>query len=776
MQKNSKFLISAGFGLVLLLMAGLIVIGLTRIMALHERMELSSRQRDAKIVLVFEMGKAVRERAISLHRMALLTDPFERDDETSLLSQQAANFIQARGNLVATGFNSEETRIFTQLLELARRGEALQIKVVELFEEGNVVRARHLLLNEVIPAQKMVIARLDVLMNLQWQQKNKAVIEATSSYRSALLWMGLLGFVAVALGAVIALYVMRRTTMMERALLQEKERALVTLDSIGDGVITTDIEGKVIYFNPVAEHLTGWRLEEVKDLTLRWAFNAVDAFTRKQIQHPVFDGPIEGTVVSHYENILLISNDNREYDIESSAAPIRNPEGEVIGSVLVFRDVTEARELAKQLAWQAAHDQLTGLINRREFDFRLTRLLESTKSDHDQHALLYMDLDQFKLVNDTAGHAAGDELLRQLTDKLRAQVQGGDTLARLGGDEFGVLLEHRALDEALRIANMLRKIVQDFRFIWDGRTFEVGVSIGMVPIVAQSGSAANLMSCADAACYAAKDRGRNRVNVYSLEDLDLMQRHSEMSWVADIAKAFEEKRFHLYCQPIRSLCEEQPDDHHSEILLRMMDVNGEIVAPAEFMPAAERYGLMPVIDRWVVRTLFSTIQKSRADGAADPSRIYAINLSGASLNDEFFLDFLREQIALYDVPPATLCFEITETVAISSIQHTRHFMQELKLAGCQFSLDDFGSGMSSFAYLKDLPVDYLKIDGMFVKNMVHNPIDFAMVEAINRIGHVMGIRTIAEFVENDVILEKLRMLGVDYAQGYEVGRPGPLLQ
>lgn len=776
MLKNSRFLILAGFGLVLLLMAGLIFVGLTRIMVLHERMEQSNRLYDFKIALVSEMEQAVRERAVSLHRMALLTDAFERDDEISQRSQQAANFIHARDRLVASGLSPEETRVFTRLLELAKHGEALQVKVVELFEVDNAAKAKQLLLNDVLPVQKMLIAGLDALMNRQWEQKRNAMAEATSSYRNALLWMGMLGFFAVALGALIALYVMRRTAMTERALFQEKERALVTLDSIGDGVITTDIEGKVIYFNPVAEHLTGWQLEEVKGLTLRWAFNAVDAFSRKQIRHPVFDGPIEGVMVSHYENILLISNDNREYDIESSAAPIRNPEGEVIGSVLVFRDVTEARELAKQLAWQAAHDQLTGLINRREFDLRLTRLLEGTKSDNSQHALLYMDLDQFKLVNDTAGHAAGDELLKQLTEMLREQIQGGDTLARLGGDEFGVLLEHRTQDEALRIANVLREIVQDFRFVWEGRTFEVGASIGLVPIVAQSGSAANLMSCADAACYAAKDRGRNRVNVYSLEDFDLMQRQSEMSWVADISKAFEENRFLLYYQPIRSLWEAQPDAHHCEILLRMMDVNGDIVPPAKFLPAAERYGLMPVIDRWVVRTLFATIKKNLVSGVEpDISRVYAINLSGASLNDEFFLDFLREQIAFYGVPPATLCFEITETVAISSIEHTRHFMQELKRAGCRFSLDDFGSGMSSFAYLKDLPVDYLKIDGMFVKNMVHNPIDFAMVEAINRIGHVMGIKTIAEFVEDDLILEKLRALGVDYAQGYDIGRPAPLV-
>lgn len=771
MLKNSKALILAGFGLVLLLMAGLTVIGMTRVTSLHERMEILSEEHDVKIGLVFEMVTASRERAISLHRLALMTDPFERDEEVQHFSGLAANFIRARDKLAPLSHTPEENRVLSESLELARHGENLQARVVDLFQQGNAAEAKRFLLNKVIPAQRMVIGQLSALMDLQLELERKAATETASSYRSSLLLMGLFGLVAVLLGAMIAYYVMRRTVLTERALFQEKERAQVTLDSIGDGVITTDDEGKVIYFNPVAEQLTGWKLEEVQGLTLRWAFNVVDASTHKQIDHPAFDGSVEGATVNVYESVLLVNNDGHEIDIESSVSPIRNQAGESIGSVLVFRDVTLARELAKQLAWQAAHDQLTSLINRRQFDVLLSRLIDGTKSE-DQHALLYMDLDQFKVVNDTAGHAAGDEMLRQLADKLRAHMHGSDTLARLGGDEFGVLLENRSLDEALKVANALRKTVQDFRFTFEGRSFGVGVSIGLAPITADSGSPANLMSCADAACYAAKDKGRNRVSVYSPEDTDLIQRQSEMRWVADISKAFEEQRFRLYSQPILPLCEESEGERHCEVLLRMIGANGEVIAPGAFLPAAERYGLMPVIDRWVIRTLFSAISERLA--GSKPTRVCSINLSGASLNDEFFPEFLRDQISRYRIPPKALCFEITETVAISHLDHVRRFMLEMKQTGCRFSLDDFGSGMSSFAYLKDLPVDYLKIDGMFVKNMVQNPIDLAMVEAINRIGHVMGIQTIAEFVEDEEILEKLRALGVNYAQGYWVGRPAPL--
>ncbi|MDP1898240.1 MAG: EAL domain-containing protein, partial [Sulfurimicrobium sp.] len=466
----------------------------------------------------------------------------------------------------------------------------------------------------------------------------------------------------------------------------------------------------------------------------------------------------------------LISRNGDEYAIEDSAAPIRDRDGNIHGVVLVFHDVSDNRKLAHQLSYQARHDALTGLINRSEFEHQLAILLDSATSEKRQHALLYLDLDQFKVINDTCGHSAGDELLRQLTAHMRQKVRANDIFARLGGDEFAVLLENCPLDQALRLANGLLDEVRIFRFNWLDKTFTIGVSIGLVEINETSGNSAAVLSVADTACYAAKDNGRNRVQVYSPDDKEMAQRHGEMNWVAHITKAFEENRFRLYYQSIVPVQgNAQAQGQHFEILLRMLDVNQQLVSPGVFIPAAERYNLMVEIDRWVVKNTFNWLLAH-----ADRPVICAINLSGQSVNDDRFLAFLVDQIKKSGVQPQKVCFEITETAAISNLTKASSFIKTIKLLGCSFSLDDFGSGMSSFSYLKNLPVDYLKIDGSFVSDMIEDPIDCAMVESINNIGHVLGIKTIAEFVENEAILAKLQSIGVDFAQGYGIAKPCPL--
>ena len=438
--------------------------------------------------------------------------------------------------------------------------------------------------------------------------------------------------------------------------------------------------------------------------------------------------------------------------------------------LMTCEDISEARLLSEQLEHQAKHDSLTGLINRAEFERRLRRIITSETGD-EEHSLCYLDLDQFKVINDTCGHLAGDELIRQVSEILSKGVRKRDTLARLGGDEFAILMEHCPLSQASRVARDLLKAISNFRFVWEGKRFGVGVSIGVVPINEGKGSVNNILSVADAACYAAKDAGRNRIHVYEEDDDELSRRRGEMQWVAKINNALEEDRFCLAAQDIVFLGneEDRPPGKHYELLIRMRDEDGSIITPGIFLPAAERYNLSVKLDRWVVTTVFDWLTTHPTE--LEELDTCSINLSGHTLGDDSFLKMLLHKFMTGAVPPAKICFEITETAAVANLRDAIQFIQELKKIGCQFSLDDFGTGLSSFNYLKNLPVDYLKIDGSFVREIHKNPIDLTMVRSINELGKVMGKKTIAEFVENREILAILEEIGVDFAQGYAVGMP-----
>ena len=554
-------------------------------------------------------------------------------------------------------------------------------------------------------------------------------------------------------------------------LFAEKERAQVTLASIADGVITTDTDGWVEYLNPVAEELTGWNSAAARGLPLQAVFRMVEETTRKPAENPIEMVLRDERTVEVAPTMLLVRNDGVEIPIVHSAAPIRDRSGELIGVVVILHDVREERQYAARLSYQASHDALTGLINRTEFEHRLSLALKSTSQLKRHHALMYLDLDQFKVVNDTCGHAAGDQLMRQVSSILQRRLREGDTLARLGGDEFGALLENCPRDHSLRIADELRQAVMDFQFVWGTRAFNVGVSIGLVNMEDGHMNIADVMSAADAACFMAKEKGRNRVQVYHAEDNELSVRQGEMEWVGRLQRALDEDRFVLYSQDIVQLNGPRAHGTHCELLIRMLDEQGELVPPMTFIPAAERYNLMPSIDRWVIRNAFAIIARLHPKGAADRAGIFSINLSGASISDDRFKPYLIEQFERFGVPHGCVCFEITETAAIANLDSAAQFISDLKALGCLFSLDDFGAGMSSFAYLKHLPVDFLKIDGGFVKDMADDPIDRSMVEAINSVGHVMGKQTIAEFVDSDVVMAMLREIGVDFAQGYGVAEP-----
>ena len=435
-------------------------------------------------------------------------------------------------------------------------------------------------------------------------------------------------------------------------------------------------------------------------------------------------------------------------------------------------DVTEARSLSEQLSYQASHDPLTGLLNRRAFEQRLQQLLEKARTNGTEHVLCYLDLDQFKIINDSCGHTAGDELLRQLGGMLQQQARGRDTLARLGGDEFAILLERCSIAQAQRVTSAVRNAIEKFRFAWEDKIFSVGVSIGVVPIDHNSESMASLLGMADAACYAAKDAGRNRVHIYREDDEDLARRRGETHWVTVINRAFEDDRFLLHCQSITPLGKANGELSGHEVLVRMRDDDDRMVVPGAFLPAAERYNLVPKLDRWVVGSTFDWFASHREH--LESTLMCSINLSGSSLSEDGFLEFVVKQFRKHDLPPEKICFEITETAAIANLTHATRFINVLKSLGCRFALDDFGSGLSSFAYLKNLQVDYLKIDGMFVKDIVDDSIHQAMVKSINDMGHVMGKQTIAEFAESDDVLQMLKDIGVDYAQGYGLDQPRPL--
>jgi diguanylate cyclase (GGDEF)-like protein/PAS domain S-box-containing protein len=559
----------------------------------------------------------------------------------------------------------------------------------------------------------------------------------------------------------------------------ERIRAQVTLESIGDGVITTDANGMVSYLNPVAEQLTGWTLAGARGLSLNQVFQVVDERYGELRDYPLYPCIADGRALRHDSRHSLVKKDGRKLTIRDSASPIRDRDGNVIGAVVIFHDITEMQHMASRMAYLASHDPLTGLLNRHEFEQRMQGIMESARSEKRKHAICYLDLDQFKIVNDTCGHAAGDELLKQISQRLQKRIRTTDVLARLGGDEFGVILEDCPMDKAYQIADGLRQVVKDFRFAWQDRAFEVGVSIGLVTVAEDSGSLTDVLSAADSACYVAKDMGRNRVHIYQPDDDALARRHGEMQWVQRISEALTADWFEVHCQAIEPLDRQLAGNgRFYEILLRLNEPGKDLVPPTAFIPAGERYYLMPSIDRWVLRTTFRMLRDHQALTGRGGGEIgmVAINLSGQSLCDEAFLDYLLMQFRDFAIDPGHVCFEITETAAIANLSDAVRFIGRLKELGCKFALDDFGSGLSSFGYLKTLPVDYLKIAGNFVLGVANDPVDHAMVDAIIQIGHVMGLKTIAESVENDIVLGKLKYLGVDYAQGYGIGAVRPLIE
>jgi diguanylate cyclase (GGDEF)-like protein/PAS domain S-box-containing protein len=657
------------------------------------------------------------------------------------------------------------------IIQLADIGQRLHAEISANHPDGEYVES-------LLDAAERVHVRIAPL-----EDGFSAALGAASRKVTSLLliMLSLCSVALVFLGIAIVRGHLRRSERMAAALRAsqelvylEQERSHVTLESIADAVISANPDRRITYMNSAAERLTLWSQADAQQRSLTDVLSMEPESQSRSVLERLesilagkeLSGPATG--------VMLHRRDGSQVVIHERAAPIRDRNGQAIGIVLVLRDITHERALAARLEYEATHDPLTGLHNRREFETRLTAAIEDQRTRGTHYALLYLDLDQFKVINDTCGHAAGDGLIRKIAWLINDHLPDGDVLARLGGDEFGALLRDTRCDEALALADSIRCRIAELRFDWEGRIFAVNCSIGVTVIDNTLATVSDALSAADQACYLAKDSGRNRVQLYRPDDQRVQTRHGEMRWVERINAALDNDSFVLVAQEIRPIganaaTSRQLPPQRFELLLRMTANDGTWIAPMAFIPAAERYGLMPRVDRWVIAQACRELAALRTRGSWLP--VCMINLSGASVSDSSLADYISACLRQHGLPGPQIGFELTETAAIGNLASASQLMTRLRSLGSPIALDDFGSGMSSFSYLKALPIDFLKIDGAFVRNVSSDPVDRAVVEAIQRVGRVMGIQTIAESVEDEAALRVLTEIGVDYVQGCHVARP-----
>jgi diguanylate cyclase (GGDEF)-like protein/PAS domain S-box-containing protein len=560
---------------------------------------------------------------------------------------------------------------------------------------------------------------------------------------------------------------------LEVSLSRSKRQAQYTLESIAEGIITTDNDGLIDYMNQAAETLIGTNRDDAAGHRVGELFSLVDDADRRPLGDPVERCLAMRRRVNMGRRAMMVTVDGEhEHSVEITASPIRGPGSSISGTVVVFHDVGEIRGLTQKMSYQATHDPLTGLVNRREFERRLDEAMDDAHAEEAVHMLFYMDLDRFKAVNDSCGHLAGDNMLREVASLIKDQVRDSDFVGRLGGDEFGALLIGCPIDKARQIAQDICNAIADYRFVWKDKIFNIGISIGLVEISHVSGTLQDVMSAADSACYVAKQEGRGKVHVYSARDEAIARERGDIQWLRQLQAALHEDKFMLAVQPIIAMTGGVESGPAAEVLIRLPDGSGRIADTAEFLRPAERYQLMPQIDRWVVNAALTAVSSGEIKIAR--GRSCALNLSGQTLGDESFLGFVVEALDRTGVAPSSICFEVTEKAILSNVQHAQRFIEVLHGIGCEFSLDDFGSGMGSFSSLKHLPIDYLKIDGTYTRNLQADEVNQEMVLAMIKLARTMQFRIVAEEVEHQEDFDWLRDVGVDFVQGHFVEPPAPL--
>ncbi len=770
-KSESISILILGFGFLILLLSLFAYSSHTQMQTSYAAIQGSTVASD-KMDVVVRLIETARTRSRLTLQMSYESDPFVKDEINMRLESLATQFSIYREHLIELGLNERESTYLDNINQAAQQAQLLlrqAANVAMLDNTESSLVAQSMMIEKVYPQQSIIVDNFMSLLDHQKAIIFEARKNATTQYEKAQRLQSALFIIILLLALLVAFYVIRRSTRTERELFLEKEIAQITLRSVGDAIITTGKDGRVEYLNPVAEKITGYITEDVKGKPITQVYKAYDEKNQRWLADCIIDFLIKGSYSMPSNDIILYNADDDIIDISQTIAPIQDESNHVLGTITTFQDISKEKVLAKHIEHQARHDPLTGLLNRREFETKVVQSL-TLYSEGTTHALCVMDLDRFKIVNDTLGHAAGDELLKQISQKIKAELRQTDLLARIGGDEFALFLSNINTRDAEIIAEKILDAIRDYQFVWSNKAFRVGASIGLVDAPAQVSNYENLYHAADTACYMAKHSGRDRVHTVTYDDKNVSEKREQTQWVNRINDALNENRFTLYAQDICSLSDNPAAPAHREVLIRMIDEYDEVIPPMAFIPPAERYDLMPKIDDWVVRNVIAQLKQDTSN------TLYAINLSGQSLADEKFTAQTLVHLSDKDINPCRLCFEITETSAIANLNNATEFLKALQALGCLTALDDFGSGLSSFAYLRNLPINYLKIDGMFVKQIAEDETARVMVEAIHSIGHTMGLKTIAEFVENEATERLLKQMHVDFAQGYYYGVPQPLNQ